>query len=658
MNKQWMTKYMGQEPANLNSSYLFLVDDPDLALAIAGCGFSSQALAEDSDSQDMYYSIETFISYMNSIDLKGTCRMDYIYVPACSQKWKNNRLNSFFRDNPDLRYHQGWRLFKDREYLADLEYQDELKEALTSFIYRYEGPRGAARFQKQTVDDTTCAGQTEPDPGTDNSWFHVDDTIRTPLHTYNQKGQPDGVLDASVVDCIINRVHLFVLDMTVHIYTGGRYQADPHGSQTKELIRSLLFPKMMRSTIINRIYQQLLDRVRLHRTSSQLNLQPRHWINFQNGFYDVLEQKWIDHDPRYYCMNQIPFRYDPAWKPPDNPDISTVVGRFLQASIPDEDDRRMLWEFTGYAMTTDTGFQKFLTLTGAGGTGKSVVIGMMEDIVGRENISNISLQDLNNRFYPAALHLKLLNTCADIPSLGMQNIDNLKKATGEDSLIYERKGKDVGFFHSYAKLGFSANEIPLNLDEKSDAFYRRILILCMDQKVAPEDRDPHLREKLAMEWQYILYLALQGLKRLHEQGHFTQSTQCKAAIRELRHRADNVQAFMDTCIRAAPGKRVQRSEVYEAYETYCSSNKRQSCGKSSFFKRMNSRFLLKRYGSDGFCYQGIELYNGSEDPYDSFPEDPDETIDKNDFIALEPDEVTPFDASFKSATGRHRVEST
>ena len=188
MNKQWMTKYMGQEPANLNSSYLFLVDDPDLALAIAGCGFSSQALAEDSDSQDMYYSIETFISYMNSIDLKGTCRMDYIYVPACSQKWKNNRLNSFFRDNPDLRYHQGWRLFKDREYLADLEYQDELKEALTSFIYRYEGPRGAARFQKQTVDDTTCAGQTEPDPGTDNSWFHVDDTIRTPLHTYNQKG--------------------------------------------------------------------------------------------------------------------------------------------------------------------------------------------------------------------------------------------------------------------------------------------------------------------------------------------------------------------------------------------------------------------------------------------------------------------------------------
>ena len=32
-------------------------------------------------------------------------------------------------------------------------------------------------------------------------------------------------------------------------------------------------------------------------------------------------------------------------------------------------------------MTTDTGFQKFLTLTGPGGTGKSVVIGMMEDIM-------------------------------------------------------------------------------------------------------------------------------------------------------------------------------------------------------------------------------------------------------------------------------------
>ena len=294
----------------------------------------------------------------------------------------------------------------------------------------------------------------------------------------------------------------------------------------------------------------------------------------------------------------------------------------------------MLWEYLGYAMTTDTGFQKFLTLTGPGGTGKSVVIGMMEDIVSTENISNISLQDLNNRFYPSALHLKLLNSCADIPSIGMQNVDNLKKATGEDTLLYERKGKDAHFFRSYAKLVFSANEIPLNLDEKSDAFYRRLLILRMTHKTAPDKRDTHLREKLAEEWQFILYHSLIGLKRLFAQGHFTESRGCSEAIRELRHRADNVQAFMEDCIGDAPGKRVMRSVVFEAYENYCRENKRQSCGKGRFFERLNEVYQLKKYATEGFCYQDIQLFEPGECK---------KVTDDQEFLKLEPDEVTPFD---------------
>lgn len=651
MDRKCMEQYMTHEPKDINSSYIFLVDDPDLALIIAASGFGSQALLDDPDRQDKFYSTDEFIRYMDSIDCRGTCRMDYTYVPACFKKRKNDRLKEYFKANPHLNYCEGWQLVRGKEYFTKVEYQDELKKELISFIYRHEGPHKASRFSSTTGEGGSCfpdTGSKETDNETDNGWFRADDVIRTRLHTFNRRDQPDGVLDGAVVDYVISHVHLFVLDLIVYIYKGGCYIADPHGSQTKEFIRSLLFPRMMKSTIINRIYQQLLDRVQLHRNSDQLNRQPAHWINFQNGFYDVLKQEMIDHDPKYYCTNQIPFRYDPVWKPPDNSEDTNIVERFLQTNIPDEDDRNMLWEFIGYSMTTDTGFQKFLTLTGSGGTGKSVVIKMMENIVGRENISNISLQDLNNRFYPSALHLKLLNTCADIPSLGMQSIDNLKKATGEDTLIFERKGKDVGFFQSYAKLCFSANEIPLNLDEKSNAFYRRILILSMNRVIPAGEQDPHLREKIPGEWRYILYQAIRGLRRLHEQGEFTESERCKAAIRELWHRADNVQAFMDTCIREVPGRRVPRSEVYEAYETFCHSNKRQSCGKKNFFKRMQSRFSLKRYGCDGFCYQNIELCDDNEDFDEEFENICNERTDENGFISLDSDEITPFDRHIQS----------
>ena len=38
---------------------------------------------------------------------------------------------------------------------------------------------------------------------------------------------------------------------------------------------------------------------------------------------------------------------------------------------------------------------------------------------------------------------KLLNACADIPCKAMENTDVLKKAVGEDTLIYEKKGQDT-----------------------------------------------------------------------------------------------------------------------------------------------------------------------------------------------------------------------
>lgn len=92
-------------------------------------------------------------------------------------------------------------------------------------------------------------------------------------------------------------------------------------------------------------------------------------------------------------------------------------------------------------MTQDTQFQKFLTLKGNGGTGKSVAVSLIQHVVGITNMSSISLQDLNKRFYATGMYGKLLNACADIPCKAMENTDVLKKAVGEDTLIYEKKDR-------------------------------------------------------------------------------------------------------------------------------------------------------------------------------------------------------------------------
>lgn len=138
-------------------------------------------------------------------------------------------------------------------------------------------------------------------------------------------------------------------------------------------------------------------------------------------------------------------------------------------------------------------------IKGKGSTGKSVVISFAQRIIGAENYISMSLRNLNKCFYPTSLFWKLLNAYADIPSTAIERVDVIKKAVGEDTLLYEKKGQDPTQFNSYAKLLFSANELTLNLDDKTNVYYRRLLVLDMNHVISDTEEDSHLKEKMYQE---------------------------------------------------------------------------------------------------------------------------------------------------------------
>ena len=147
-------------------------------------------------------------------------------------------------------------------------------------------------------------------------------------------------------------------------------------------------------------------------------------------------------------------------------------------------------------MTVETNFQYFFTLIGEGGNGKSILIGLFEEIIGRNNVSSVALQELSQRFQGTRLFGKLLNSCADIPLGALEDDSVIKKITGGDTVTREHKGKDATEFLPYAKYLFSANRFPY-VGDKSDGFMRRLRIVVMDKK--PKEIDIHLKEKLLNE---------------------------------------------------------------------------------------------------------------------------------------------------------------
>ena len=572
MNEKIISGLIRKRPASPDKSYIFVHDNIAICQAIVVVGHMSLYISRSGGG---YFTAESFCDWIRDTTNTGTELSEYTFVLACDRKKTNDLLEETLKNNQIPYKTNGYILFRGKEYLAKYEKQDELEKALDAYIARYEG-----------TDDNPAA--------VDQNQFC----------TFARDGRVNGIKDIAVVRYLMDTLCMFVMDREIYLYQDGCYYLDQDGIKIKAVISALIPERYITFRVLSAVYNLLIEQQELQKTMEELNAYPPWWINFQNGMFDVREMQLHKHKPEYLSINQIPHKLDMEIRKNMEEAGKTTI-QFLNDAMPDRTDQITLWQYIGYSMTRDTRFQRFMIIRGIGGTGKSKVINLIQDIVGAANCSGISLQALNERFYPSMLQGMLLNACADISSDALMQVDNIKKATGEDVMICERKGRDPVPFRSYAKLIFSANKIPLNLDEKSNAFYRRLLILEMNNK--PKKKDLELGEKLQAEIGYSIWMAVGALKKLYNDGEFTESTMAKERVEDLYRAADTVKAFVDECLERQQGSKISRSLLYEKYKQYCENCGRKYHSPNPFFKSLEEKgFLYKRTASER-CFLNVTL---------------------------------------------------
>lgn len=434
------------------------------------------------------------------------------------------------------------------------------------------------------------------------------------FHTVAESGKITGVYHNAIFEYIKSHYNIFIVGGTPYIYDSGYFKVDATGARLKSIIREFIYPHFIKSTTINNIYNLFLQDISLELQFDELNCYPSYWICFQNGMYDTKEKRLLPHSPKYRAINQIPHDYKP-----DAVTSGTKTDEYLNFICEDPDSKEMLLQFIGYSLTKDVGQQKFLVLNGEGGTGKSTVIRLIEALAGSRNVSNISLADLQQRFASFGLMGKLLNSCADLEIQALEDTSIIKKILGEDTLRAEQKGHDAISFKSYAKLIFSTNELPLVKSEKTNGFYRRLLVLTMNK--VPSKINPNLFQELEQEIVYLLHLAVQAVERMYQQGIIVTSAASEKAVLQLRADSDTVEAFLqDMCIKDEVG-RIERTELYKKYSDYCEDTDRQSLTKNNFYKslRVKGYSEIKTGGYPHFM--GISFLKPSQKFPSKLPQD-------------------------------------
>lgn len=306
--------------------------------------------------------------------------------------------------------------------------------------------------------------------------------------------------------------------------------------------------------------------------------------------YHVLEDTLSDHTEDYYSTIQLNAAYDPHAECP----------RFLQflreAMDGDEEQICLIQEILGYLLVPITKAQKFFVLLGAAGAGKSVLLRVINGVLLSENcVSNVPIQKLDDRFKTAELFGKLVNLYGDLPSKPIEDNSLIKALTGEDRVIAERKFEHPFNFQSTARHIFSCNSLPLNMGDRSEGLYRRMIIVPFYTPVPEERKDPDLISKLQEEADGILQFALAGLRRLIDQNfHFSIAKKNLDALQAYREDSDSVLAFVRDCCVLDPGAVTGSSELYQFYTEYCQQTKMLPQSQRRFVRSLVDAYGLVR----------------------------------------------------------------
>lgn len=433
----------------------------------------------------------------------------------------------------------------------------------------------------------------------DKDKFHLVN-IKTDKDGNETSRKISGVYDYAIFQFLKCTRSIFVLGGIPYVYRGGVYVADVGGAMLKTMIRRLIYPQFIKSNTIKRVFDLFLSDEELQVSAEDVNNFPVEWINFQNSFYDPKHKRKIPHHPKYKSMNQMPYSYDP-----DEETESELMEMFLQWAAENPDDRMMLLQFYGLCLSLDTRQQKFLMLTGRGGSGKSIVLSLLILMVGEKNVSNIPLEKLGERFASIGLLHKLVNSCADLEISALESTALIKQAIGEDMIRGEHKGKDSISFRSYARMIFSSNELPLVKSEKTNGFYRRLLVLKLDK--SPEVVDPYLFDKLKEpeNMKYLIHESVKALEQMYESGTITESETSKELVKQLRRDSDTVQAFLDFATEKDPNNRIEKGRLFDAYTKYCQDEERTPLKKANFYKSVIHKGFREIRGKNDRHFLGL-----------------------------------------------------
>ncbi|ECZ7053214.1 DNA primase [Salmonella enterica] len=234
----------------------------------------------------------------------------------------------------------------------------------------------------------------------------------------------------------------------------------------------------------------------------------RRLIGFRNGVLDTQSGLFSPHSKSHWLRTLCDVDFTP---PVGGETLETHAPNFWRwldraaGKSPQKRDVILAALFMVLANRYD--WQLFLEVTGPGGSGKSILAEIATLLAGEDNATSANIDTLEDpRKRASLIGFSLIR----LPDQEKWSGDGagLKAITGGDAVSVDPKYQNPYSTHIPAVI-LAVNNNPMRFTDRSGGVSRRRVIIHFPEQIAPEERDPQLRDKIARELAVIVRQLMQ-----------------------------------------------------------------------------------------------------------------------------------------------------
>lgn len=290
--------------------------------------------------------------------------------------------------------------------------------------------------------------------------------------------------------------------------------------------------------------------------------------------------------------------------------------KFINRILPDPEVRLFVQKLLGYCLTGDTSEQIFVIFYGTGKNGKSKLVDLIRKIFG-DYAATI----------PVGVFLDGKEKKADGPKPSIAKLPGVrlvlmsepdkgealseglvKEVTGGEPMETRKLNRDPFEFRPEFTPIMVTNHRPI-IRGQDVGIWRRVILVPFEVFITPEERDPHILDKLLEEKEGVLNWLLTGLWLWREEG-LDPPAKIMAAVEEYKRDQDPLGDFLEAETAGIQGKRVTATALYAAYASWCERNAVEPLKQNGFGRKMKDRGFRTVKSCGVNEYVGLCLLDG------------------------------------------------